>query len=73
MASGAAMFLSLAGLIRAQVAGPYLPGRVWGVVEVAALREASGISCGWVQEGVVWTHNDGGREVLHALEQQLAA
>jgi hypothetical protein len=68
MASGAAMFLSLAGLIRAQIPGPYLPGRVWGSVEVAALREASGISCGWVQEGVVWTHNDGGREVLHALD-----
>lgn len=68
MVSGAAMFLSLTGLIRAQAGGAYLPGRVWGVVEVAALREASGISCGWVQEGVVWTHNDGGREVLHAVD-----
>jgi hypothetical protein len=68
IASGAAMLLSLAGLLRAQGPGQYLSGRVWGVVDVPALREASGISCGWVQEGVVWTHNDGGREVLHALD-----
>jgi hypothetical protein len=45
----------------------YEGGVPWGVVEVSALREGSGLSCGWRNEGMVWTHNDGNRRALFAV------
>ncbi len=52
----------------AQTAPPqYNSGTAWGPVQIAALKEASGLAAGWRNEGLLWTHNDGDRRQLYAL------
>jgi hypothetical protein len=46
----------------------YAPGVAWGIVEVNALSEASGIAASARNPGVLWTHNDGSRKKVFALD-----
>ncbi len=57
------------GGVEAQGGGLYEAGVPWGVVEVNALREGSGLSCGWRNEGMVWTQNDGNRRALFVVTE----
>src|SRR5690349_8257405 len=43
------------------------PGVAWGEVTANAITEASGIAASHRNVGVLWTHNDGGRDRIFAL------
>src|SRR4051812_42167693 len=38
-----------------------------GVVQSADITEGSGLAASWRNPGVLWTHNDGSRDILYAI------
>ena len=45
-------------------------GAEWGMASVSALTEASGIAASRRNPGVFWTHNDGPRQNIYALDDE---
>jgi hypothetical protein len=53
---------------RAQSTPPqFNAGTAWGVVQIPALREASGLAAGRRNAALLWTHNDGDRRQIYAI------
>ncbi|HVV70307.1 MAG TPA: immunoglobulin domain-containing protein, partial [Verrucomicrobiae bacterium] len=46
----------------------FAPGQARGVVSIKALTEASGIAASRRNPGVLWTHNDGSKQDIYALD-----
>lgn len=62
----AALLLSVA-LCGAQTTPQYSSGQAWGTVQIANLKEASGLAASWRDPQLLWTHNDGSRKQLYTI------
>lgn len=51
----------------AQTTPQYSAGESWGTVQIANLKEASGLAASWRDPQLLWTHNDGSRKQLYTI------